>query len=126
MTRRLLTRFPLTVVTALLSGCLNVTWTGHEVPAGSWEKFVAHKTTKDQVVAVLGKPENIVHKPADGMTVYVYQYVQNMQAGLATIPFPVFFIGRARQSGMILSIFFSDDVFRGYELVELNQKLLWK
>ena len=80
------------------------------------------QTTPTQVEAALGKPENVVFKSAERVTVYVYQSLRSVNLGL---PLPVS-PGRSAQKGYTVNIMFKEGVMKGYELVEMKQRLLWR
>ncbi|HAZ08021.1 MAG TPA: hypothetical protein DCZ01_05735 [Elusimicrobia bacterium] len=118
------TRIPwILLILSLLSltGCM-ATWTGHRVPIEKLSSFKPGETTAEQVEQTLGKPENIVHKSMDGLTVYIYQSIVNVVLG---VPLPIS-VGRGRQRGFMLNVVFRDGVYRGFELTQLNQTLLWR
>lgn len=104
-----------------LQGCM-ASWSGHGVPRDRLREFKPNQTSQSEVEAALGPPEDVVFKSNEQATVYVYRSVVGVQLGL---PFPVSF-GRSRQRGFSLNVMFKDGLFRGYELVEHKQKLLWR
>lgn len=86
-----------------LQGCAAV-WNGHKVRREALTGFAPNLTSQAEVAAALGPPEDIVFRSAEQVTVYVYR----------------------RQRGFTLNVMFKDGIYRGYELVELKQKLFWR
>lgn len=104
-----------------LQGCV-ATWTGHGIPREKLAGFAPGQTTPAEVEAALGKPENVMFKSANRVTIYVYQAVRSMNLGL---PLPIS-LGRSAQKGITLHVVFKEGVFQEYELVEMKQKLFWR
>ena len=106
-----------------VQGCA-ITWTGHQICRESLDSFLVGQTTQSEVEKALGKPENVVLKLPEQVTVYIYQSVVSATAGL---PFPLpIMLGRSKQRGFTLNILFKDGLFMGYELTEMKQHLLWR
>lgn len=108
------------ILLPLLNGCA-VTWNGHDVPVASIRDFKSGKTTADEVKKVLGPPEDILVKPFENVTVFVYRSTVNVFVGL---PIPVLTLGRTKQTGYLLHVFFKDGLYVGYDLTTLEQRLL--
>ena len=117
------------VVTAVLiaasvlgeSGCA-ITWTGHGVPMNSLGKLEIGKTTPAEVEVLLGKPEDVLSKPYEQTTVYVYRSVVSTSAWLGI---PGFSVGRAKQTGFVLNVYFKNGVLLGHDITELKERILF-
>lgn len=104
-----------------LQSCVAV-WNGHKVRREALTGFVPNLTSQDEVAAALGPPEDIIFRSAERVTVYVYRSIVSVQLAL---PLPIS-PGRSRQRGFTLNVMFKNGIYRGYELVELKQKLFWR
>ena len=105
----------------LLQGCM-LSSTGQKIAVQRLSAFQVDVTTPADVEAALGPPENVAQKPMEQMVVYVYQDITTLAIG---VPFPLS-VARARQKGTTLNVIFKNGLFKGYELVEMKQKLLWR
>ncbi|HAG50799.1 MAG: hypothetical protein A2X87_00940 [Deltaproteobacteria bacterium GWC2_42_51] len=111
----------LLLVILIFDGCA-ITWNGHYVNIEDLSKFQIGKTTKEEVEKNLGEPEDILNKPYEKITIYVYKSTVNTFVGL---PIPGFTIGRAKQTGFLLHIIFKDGVYTGYDFTQMKQRLLF-
>ena len=104
----------------ILPACAIVS-TGHKVDINQVNEFKVGETTPEEVKTVLGEPENVARNTIDHTTVYSYQWIRNAFLGIGLPPWIV--VGRKKDTGFQLNIAFAGDLYQGYTLTELNQKL---
>lgn len=104
----------------ILPACAIVS-TGHRVDINQVNEFKVGETTPEEVKTVLGEPENVTRNTLDNTTVYSYQWIRNAFLGIGLPPWIV--VGRKKDNGFQLNIAFLGDLYQGYTLTELNQKL---
>jgi len=105
-----------------LGGC-QVSSMGHRIVRDKLQHFERMKTTRAEVEAELGPPEDTVLKTTEQVTVYVYRWMLNVGLGFG---FPLFTAQRVKQSGYQANVMFKDDLFMGYEMNSFDQHLFWR
>ena len=103
----------------VLQGCM-LSWIGQPIATERLSTFRADVTTPADVEAALGPPDNVTHKPAEQLVVFTYQHIVSLGVGM---PLLAISATRARQRGSVLNVMFKNGLFKGYELVEMKQKL---
>ena len=106
----------------VLQGCA-VMWMGQPIATERLSTFQADVTTPADVEAGLGPPDSVTRKPAEQVVVYTYQNIVTLGIGTPFLPLSAV---RARQRGRILNVMFKNGLFKGYDLVEMYQNLLWR
>src|ERR1035437_1789066 len=101
------------IAALLLQGCAIIS-TGHKVPLEKVNSFKPGETTPEQVVAALGKPENVAENTLEHNIVYAYQWVTDRVIGIGLPPF--FMMARKSDNGYQLNIAFAGGVYQGYTL----------
>lgn len=104
----------------VLPACAIVS-TGHKVDINQVNELKVGETTPEEVKTVLGEPENVARNTIDNTTVYSYQWIRNAFLGIGLPPWIM--VGRKKDTGFQLNIAFVGDIYQGYTLTELNQKL---
>ena len=100
--------FGLLIAVLGVQGC-SISWIGRQIKKESLNSFLVGKTTPSDVEKALGMPENVMIKPQEQITVYVYQSIVNTSLGL---PFPIT-LGRSKQKGIVLNVIFKDGLLMG-------------
>jgi hypothetical protein len=111
-----------------VSGCA-VIWSGHEFDQDKIFLLEAGKTTDSGVIALFGPPDNILRKPLEGTTAFIYKNLKNSFIGIPIVPgVPIVTLGKAKNTGYQLTILFSEgadkqQVVSSYELLEMQERI---
>lgn len=108
------------VITFGLQACVSIT--GRKIPLDKLSHFKQGDTKQDEVVALIGKPENIINNTLADTSVYSYQWVASKIIGIGVPPWLVLL--RKDDVGFKLDVAFIGGVYIGHTLTKLNQKML--
>jgi hypothetical protein len=106
---------------ASIGGCALI-YQGHTIDENAIKSIQPGITTEEALVRILGSPETMIKKHAEGITVYQYKYIRILSVG---IPFPVS-IGRITQNGRALNIMVKNGKVMDYEDSEMKERFFWK
>lgn len=96
---------------ACLAGCVSV---GHKIDQSAAEKIEKGKTTREQVISLLGSPDNIT-RTGRGDTIFMYNYTRATPKPATFIPIVGALVGGADvQHQMYLVTFDSNGVVKDY------------
>lgn len=112
----------------LLSACSFIR-SGHEFDERKVFLIEPGKTTSEGLIGLFGPPDNILRKPLEGITAYIYKDITNAFVGIPIIPgAPIVTLGKTKNTGRQLTVFLNEGedgqlVVSGYELLELNERI---
>ncbi len=116
------------MLAVMLSACA-VVRSGHDFDEKKVFLIESGKTSADGVVGLFGPPDNILRKPLEGVTAYIYKNMTNSFIGIPIIPgAAIITLGKAKNTGFQLTIMFSEGsdgqlLVSSYELLELNERI---
>lgn len=100
-----------------IGGCALI-YSGHSIDEHAIQSIQPGVTTEEALLRLLGSPETIVRKHAEGITVYQYKSVRLWSVG---IPFPIS-IGRITQTGRVLNVMVKSGKVMNYEDNEMKER----
>jgi len=112
----------------LVSGCA-VVRSGHDFDQNKVFLLESGKTTDSGVIALFGPPDNVLRKPLEGTTAFIYKNLTNFFVGIPIVPgVPIITLGKAKNTGYQLTILFTEGadkvlVVSTYELLEMKERL---
>ena len=86
----------------LLCGCVSV---GHQLDQAKVDQIKKGVTTREQVLALVGQPDQIT-KDGDGIVTFQYMYVHSSATAATYIPIAGAFVGGANTKTQTLSLTF--------------------
>jgi hypothetical protein len=102
---------------ACIGGCALI-YSGHSIEQSAIQSIQPGVTTEEALQRLLGSPDTIVRKHAEGITVYQYKSVRLWSVG---IPFPIS-IGRVTQTGRVLNVMVKGGTVINYEDNEMKER----
>ncbi|HKN86207.1 MAG TPA: hypothetical protein VJV04_05075 [Nitrospiraceae bacterium] len=102
---------------ACIGGCALI-YSGHSIEENAIQSIQPGITTEEALLRLLGSPDTIVRKHAEGITVYQYKSVRLWSVG---IPFPIS-IGRVTQTGRVLNVMVKSGKVVNYEDNEMKER----
>jgi hypothetical protein len=104
-------------IAACIGGCALI-YSGHSIEQTAIQSIQPGVTTEEALLRLLGSPDTIVRKHAEGITVYQYKSVRLWSVG---IPFPIS-IGRVTQTGRVLNVMVKGGTVINYEDNEMKER----
>jgi len=89
----------------LLIGCASV---GHKIDQSATDKIEKGKTTKEQVLNLMGSPDQII-RLGNGDTTFTYLYIRSTLKPETLIPFVGMFVGGSNMQHQAFSVTFDPD-----------------
>ena len=104
-----------------LAGC-SMVFQGHALDSKKIASLELGVTTEAELTKLLGAPESIVRKRAEGKRIYQYKYLRGFAVAL---PFAVS-VGRTNQSGRVLNVVVQDGKVVDYEDTQINEPFFYR
>src|SRR5208283_6056679 len=92
----------LLAIIIFLTGCVTM---GRQIDASAVDKIIQGKTTRDEVIALLGPPST-VSKNSNGTMVFVYSYVSATPKPESFIPLVGVFVSGSNVESQMVSVTF--------------------
>ncbi|MGB7912139.1 MAG: outer membrane protein assembly factor BamE [Desulfobaccales bacterium] len=102
------------VVVLLVAGLVGCATSGRKIDQGAADQIEKGKTTKEQVVALIGSPESI-SRSSNGDTTYIYNYTRATAKPINFVPIVGAFAGGADvQHQMYMVTFGPNGIVKSY------------